>query len=88
MYKVEYTPKAIKELMKLDRGTSSMIYSWIDKNLINCTNPRGRGKGLTGDLSGQWRYRIGDYRIIAKIDDNTVTILVLTAGHRREIYNK
>lgn len=87
MYKVEYTPQAAKALKKLDRPIRALIISWIEKNLIGCSNPRQHGKGLTANRSGQWRYRIGDYRLIANISDEKVTILVLEIGHRRDIYN-
>lgn len=86
-YRVEYTPQAIKQLKKIDKHTASLIYSWIDKNLVNCENPRQHGKGLTANRSGQWRYRIGNYRLIADIQDDKVLILVLNVGHRRDIYN-
>ena len=85
-YSVEYTPKAVKELKKLDKQTRALIFGWIEKNLVNCENPRQHGKGLTANRSGQWRYRIGDYRLIAEIQDDKVIILVLTVGHRREVY--
>jgi len=65
-----------------------LIVAWIRKNLEGCTNPRLYGKGLVANLNGQWRYRIGDYRIIAEISDEKITILVLTIGHRKEIYQK
>ena len=87
-YKVEYTSKAIKNLRKLDKNTRNLIYAWIDKNLVNCEDPRIHGKGLVGDKSGQWRYRVGDYRIICEIEDEEIVILVLEIGHRREIYNQ
>lgn len=86
-YKVEYTPKAVKQLAKLDKATRKLIYAWIDKNLQDCENPRQHGKGLTANKSGQWRYRVGDYRIIADIQDEKIVILVLSIGHRRDIYN-
>lgn len=86
-YKVEYTSKAIKNLRKLDKNTRNLIYAWIDKNLVNCEDPRIHGKGLVGDKSGQWRYRVGDYRIICEIEDEEIVILVLEIGHRREIYD-
>lgn len=86
-YKVEFTKKALKELKKIDRSTAALIFGWIRKNLENCENPRIHGKALTADKSGLWRYRVGDYRIIAEIKDNTVTIFIVTVGHRRNIYN-
>ena len=85
-YRVEVTPRFEKEFRKLDRYTQRMIKGWIDKNLLDCTNPRQHGKGLTANRSGQWRYRIGDYRMICEIKDDKLVILALTVGHRREIY--
>ena len=85
-YSVVFTEKAKKELKKLDRHTSLLIVAWIRKNLEGCTDPRVHGKALSANLRGQWRYRIGDYRLIADISDEKITILVLTIGHRREIY--
>lgn len=86
MYHVEFTSQALKELKKLDKHTSSLILGWIRKNLEGCDNPRQHGKGLTANRSGQWRYRVGDYRLIAEIQDSKITILILTVGHRRDIY--
>lgn len=60
--------------------------SWIKKKLVNTNNPRQFGLGLVSDYSVEWRYRIEDYRLIADINDETVTILLLEIGHRREIY--
>ena len=85
-YKVEYTEQAIKELRKIDKHTQFFILAWIEKNLVDCENPQQHGKGLTANRSGEWHYRVGDYRIIAEIEDDKVIILVLTVGHRREVY--
>ena len=85
-YKVEYTIRAIKQLKKLDKYTRNLIYAWIDKNLVDCENPRIHGKGLVENKSGQWRYRIGDYRLICEIKDKGIIILVLEVGHRRDMY--
>ena len=71
----------------MDKRDASLILGWIRKNIENCENPRVHGKGLIANRSGQWRYRVGDYRIIAEIQDNKVLILVLNIGHRREIYD-
>lgn len=86
MYHVELTEKAKKELSKLDKPIAAMILGWIRKNLEHCENPRLHGKALIADHSGQWRYRIGDYRLIANISDQAVVILLLNIGHRRDIY--
>lgn len=86
-YRVETTPRFDKEFRKLDRYTQRMLKGWIEKNLMGADNPRSHGKGLTANRSGQWRYRIGDYRLICHIDDGKLVILALTVGHRSEIYN-
>ena len=86
-YKVETTSRFDKEFKKLNKYTQSMIKAWITKNLINCENPRIHGKALTVNRKGQWRYRIGDYRLICEIQDNELIILALSVGHRREVYN-
>lgn len=85
-YQVVFTEKAKKQLKKLDKHISSLILGWLEKNIQNCENPRIHGKGLVENKSGQWRYRVGDYRIICEIQDNKVIILVLEIGHRKEIY--
>ncbi|MGP1349685.1 MAG: type II toxin-antitoxin system RelE family toxin [Stomatobaculum sp.] len=85
-YEIELSERFQKEFRKLDKYTQKMIRSWINKNLVDCENPRQHGKGLTTNRSGQWRYRIGDYRVIAHIDDNKLIILALSVGHRREVY--
>ena len=87
-YDVELTERFKKEFRKLDKYTQKMLRAWIDKNLVDCENPRQHGKGLSANLSGQWRYRIGDYRLICQIDDGKLIILALTVGHRRDIYTR
>lgn len=86
-YGVETTSRFDKEFKKLDKYTRSMIKAWIEKNLIDCNDPRQHGKGLIANRSGQWRYRIGDYRLICTIEDEELVILALTVGHRREVYD-
>ncbi len=87
-YTVDYDKKAYKQLRKMDTSESEKIYDWIDENLEGCENPRAYGKPLKGNRKGYWRYRVGDYRIIADIQDNKVLILVTEVGHRREIYKE
>ncbi len=87
-YRVETTARFDKEFKKLDRYTQKMVKAWIEKNLIDCDDPRLHGKGLTANRSGQWRYRIGDYRLICLIEDNRLVILALSIGHRSEIYKQ
>ena len=86
-YKVEFERTALKSLSKLDKYTLRMILNYISARLDGCENPREFGNPLSSNLAGLWRYRIGDYRIIVKIEDNKLIILVLTIGHRKETYN-
>ena len=85
-YKVEYTARTVNELKKLDKPTRALIFGWIEKNLVGCEDPRRHGKALTANHRGQWRYRIGDYRLIADIQDDRILILIMTIGHRRDVY--
>ena len=87
MYSVSTTPKFDKQIKKLDKYTRRLIIAWIEKNLEGCSNPRVHGKALSANRSGQWRYRIGDYRVICTIEDEDLIILALSVGHRRDIYN-
>ena len=87
-YRIVFTDKAKKQLKKLDKYTASLIIGWLEKNVEGCENPRLHGKGLIENRAGAWRYRIGDYRLIANIDDKEVIILILEVGHRKDIYIK
>ena len=86
-YHVVFSAQAKKSIKKLDRHVYTTIIAWIRKNLEGCSNPRIHGKPLTANRSGQWRYRVNDYRIIADIQDDKVIILVLAVAHRREVYD-
>ncbi|WP_195340127.1 type II toxin-antitoxin system RelE/ParE family toxin [Fusobacterium sp. 1001295B_180824_G3] len=88
MYTVKTASHFDKEFKKLDKFTQKILSSWIDKNLEGCENPRIQGKGLTSNHSGQWRYKIGDYRLICVIEDDKLIILAFTVGHGKNIYEK
>ena len=61
MFSVEYTGSALKDLKKLDKYTRKFILAWVEKNLLNCSDPRVHRKPLTSNKKGQWLYRVGDY---------------------------
>lgn len=86
MFQVKFSHKAMKDLKKLDKSTSKLIIHWIEKNLVNCVDPRQHGKALKGNLKGIWRYRVGDYRLFADIHDDVLIIEMVNIGHRKEIY--
>jgi mRNA interferase RelE/StbE len=83
---VEICNIAEKQLRKLDRPIQARILNWLDDRIEGCKNPRHFGEPLKGDRLGFWRYRIGNYRVLCEIQDEKVIVLVLTIGHRRQIY--
>jgi mRNA interferase RelE/StbE len=84
-YQVVFTKKADKQLLKLDMITQRLIVAYINKHLEGCEDPRAIGKGLTGEHAGKWRYRVGDCRLLAQIEDKEIIIYILKIGHRRDI---
>ena len=85
-YKILFEKNADKQLKKIDTTQQRIIVNWIAKNLENTNDPRILGKSLKGNLRDYWRYRVGNYRIIAEIDDEEVRILIIEVGHRKDIY--
>ncbi|MFC1659617.1 type II toxin-antitoxin system RelE/ParE family toxin [Pseudomonadota bacterium] len=84
MYKIVLSDKAEKSLNKLDKYVKTKILKYLKEKIEK--NPTDYGKPLTENLSGLWRYRVGDYRIITKIINEELTVLVVEVGHRREVY--
>jgi len=87
-YHIRTTSRFDKEFKKLDHYTKRILKAWITKNLESCQNPRQHGKALSANRKGQWRYRIGDYRLICVIEDDELIILALSIGHQKEVYKK
>lgn len=84
---IRYTETAAKQLRKLDKPVARRILGFLDERIAKAQNPRDSGKALTGPAFGvYWRYRVGDYRIICDIQEDTVCILVIEIGNRREVY--
>ena len=78
----------MKQLKKLDKATAALITGWLRKNIEGCTNPRAHGKPLVANHAGEWRYRVGDYRVLCEIQDSNVIVLVLEVGHRSAVYRQ
>jgi len=83
---VEIAPPARRALRKLDRKAAARIVAWLETLTRERDNPRSTGKALAGELEGFWRYRVGPYRLICRIEDERLVVLVLKIGHRREVY--
>lgn len=83
---IKFVPAAAKELGKLDRTAAARIVKTLEERIATLEDPRTLGAALKGEHEGYWRWRIGDFRVIAQIDDEAVTILVVRVAHRREVY--
>ena len=87
-WKIEYSPESVRQLNNLDKPIRRRIFEYLDDRIKGGKNPRHFGEALAANLSGLWRYRVGDYRIICRIEDERVIVLVLAIGHRREVYHR
>ena len=87
-WKIEFVPAAAKELNAVGATEASRIVKFLSTRLSKLDDPRSIGEALKGRLGQLWKYRIGDYRIIADIEDRRVLILVVRVGHRREVYKR
>ncbi len=85
-YSIIFDKNVDKQLKKIDITQQKIIINWISKNLEDTENPRIHGKPLKGNLKEYWRYKIGDYRVIADIKDDEILIIIIEIGHRKNIY--
>ena len=83
-WKIEFARSAAKELDKLDKPIVQKVLKFLKERVEQ--NPRAVGEQLKGELSQFWRYRVGDYRLYADIDDKHLTILIVKVGHRKNVY--
>lgn len=81
-----FDDRALKELRKLCKNAQRDIIAYLDERVAGAGDPRRFGKGLKADLGGLWRYRVGDYRVLCQIRDGELLVLVVAAGHRRDVY--
>lgn len=84
VWKIEITGEAEKELSRIDKPAAKRIIRYLRERVS--VEPRSLGKSLRGDLSGLWRYRVGDYRVICELYDEKVSVLVIRIGHRKDVY--
>ena len=85
-WSVEFDDAAAKELRKLDRQAQQEILRYFRERVATNEDPRRFGKPLSRELAGLWRYRIQNCRIICNIEDQKLTVLVLSVGHRKDVY--
>ena len=86
VWTIELTDEALKNLKKMNRSDAANIISYLRNRLATAEDPTVFGRPLRGHLSGKYRFRIGDYRVICRIEKDVIRILVLRIGHRRDVY--
>lgn len=84
-WRIDLSAAAERQFGKLNPADAKRIAATV-RQIAALDDPRQRGKALTGELAGLWRYRIGDWRVIAKIEDARLAIVVIALGHRRKVY--
>ena len=85
-WNIKYTETAVKALLDMDRHQAQQIKKYLDERIAPAENPRAFGHGLTSNLAGLWRYRIGNYRVVVEIQDSQLVVLVVSVGHRSKVY--
>ena len=83
-WRIETSADFDRSLRKLDKTVARRVVDYLE-DLLTLEDPRQRGKGLTADLRGYWRYRVGDYRVVAKIEDTRLVIIALDVAHRSRV---
>lgn len=86
-WRVEFDASAEKALRNVDRTWQGRIVAYLEE-ISELPDPRLRGKSLAGTLSGLWRYRVGDYRIVCQFQDDVLIVRVVRIGHRRDVYRQ
>lgn len=85
-WQIKFAETAKKELAKLDKQAQKAILKYLRTRIVERNNPKDFGESLRGNLAGLWKYRIGSYRVVADIQDEQVTVLILKVGHRSKVY--
>ena len=83
---IEFRPNARRELRHLDPTVQRRLIDVLERRVIALGDPRQLGKPLRGDKGELWTYRVGDYRIICMIEERRLVVVVVSVGHRREVY--
>lgn len=88
-WKIEFSEGAKKNIGKLDRQVASRIVRFLSERVATLDDPRSLGEALSGSTLGEfWKYRVGDWRLVCSIQDDTIVVYVLKIGNRREVYKK
>lgn len=86
-WQIRFTAAAEKSFGKLNPQIQKQILHYLKNRVLLSPGPRTYGKPLIGDKMGLWRYRVQDYRILCRIEDDALVILIIKLGHRKEVYD-
>jgi mRNA interferase RelE/StbE len=87
-WQIEFTAEAEGDFSRLDRSIQRRIFAYLNGRIATAVDARDYGKPLLHELSGLWRYRVGDYRILCRLEDERVTVVVVQIGHRSTVYDR
>ena len=85
-WSIQFEPRAVKDLRVLGSTDRARVVRYLEDRVAGSNDPRRQGKALAGDLAGVWRYRVGDIRILARLEYNQLIVLVVEIGNRRDVY--
>jgi mRNA interferase RelE/StbE len=88
IWKIKWDERAKKDLKKIDTFFRKKIVQYVESRIAVLDNPRLLGKALIYNKFGLWRYRVENYRIICRINDHEIEVIILQVGHRKEIYDE
>jgi mRNA interferase RelE/StbE len=83
---IEYQNATKKQLKRLDPSVRTRIFDFLDERVARDSGPYSVGRALTGPWRGHWRYRVGDYRVICRLRNTQMLVLVVKVGHRSDVY--
>ena len=85
---IEFDRRALRDLQQFDRVVQRRIVDYLTQRVAPAVSPRALGEALTSPFAGLWRYRVGDYRVICRIEEERLVVLVVRIGHRRDVYDR
>ena len=87
VWTIEYDRRVLKDMKRLDKAVRLQVLNYFDDRIALADDPRRFGKPLKSTFSGLWRYRIGDYRAICRIEDQKFVVLVVRVANRSKVYD-
>ena len=86
-WRIEFKPEAYKQFKKLDKAVQKELQAYFNEKLLRLKHPKLLGKALIGNYKSLWRYRIGRFRVICDLQENTMLILIIKVAKRDQVYS-